>query len=115
MRNDQQSLASGQGGNALLNFIFVLRVGEGGGLVQNDDGRIFQQHPRDGDALLFAAGEPFAGFARRGVVALRQLCNELLALGGPGSGLHLLIRGSGVAQADVFQQRAAGSYPASQS
>ena len=30
-----------------------------GGLVQNDDGRVFQHGPRDGDTLLLAAGRTY--------------------------------------------------------
>ena len=98
------SSVSGQGGDALLDLVLVFRVGEGSGLVQDHDGRILQQHPGDGDALLLTAGQPLSGLARRGVVALRQLGDELLALRGPGGGLHLLIGGGRVAQTDVFQQ-----------
>ena len=78
-------LAPGQLGNGLLDEVLVLRVNAGGCLVQNDDGRVFQDGPGDGDALLLAAGQALARLARRGVVALGQFADKLLALGGSGS------------------------------
>ena len=102
--DDQQGLALGQGRDALLDLIFIFRVGESGSFVQNDDGGILQQHPGNGDTLLFAAGKSLARFARRGIIALRQLGDELFALGCPGGGLYFFIGGRRAAQPDVFQQ-----------
>lgn len=47
----------------LLDVAFVVRVHAGGGFVEDDDGRVFQYAARDGDALLFAAGELLAAVA----------------------------------------------------
>ena len=76
----QQRLALRQRRDALLDLVFVFRVGKCGGLVQNDDRRIFKHHAGDGDALFFAAGQPPARLSGRGIIALRQFPNELLAL-----------------------------------
>ena len=57
VRNDDERLTLREPRNTLLNDSFILRVGVGRGLVQNDDWRIFQHGAGNGDALLFAAGE----------------------------------------------------------
>ena len=54
-RDDRLSL--GQLGDRLLDQVLVLRIDAGGGLVQNDDGGVFQNGAGDGDALLLAAGD----------------------------------------------------------
>ena len=107
MRDDEQRFAARQGRDALLELFLVLRIGERGGLVEDDDGRVFQHHARDGDALLLAAGQALAGLARRGIVALRESGDERITLRGAGRGPSLLVRGGWVAEADVLKQRAA--------
>ena len=49
-----------------------MRVERAGGLIQDQDARVFQDDPGDGDALLLAAGELVAPLADDGVVALGQ-------------------------------------------
>ena len=107
MRDDEQGLALRQRGDAALDLVLVFGVGEGGGLVEDDDGRVFEHHARDGDALLFAAGQALARFTDRRVIALRQLPDELFTLRGAGGSPDLFIRCLRVAEPDVFQQRAA--------
>ena len=48
-----------------------VRVERAGRLVQDQDARVLQDHARDGDALLLAAGELVAALADHRVVALR--------------------------------------------
>ena len=105
VRDDEQRLALRQRGDAALELVLIFGIGEGRGLVQNDDGRVFEHHARDGDALLFAAGEALARLARRRVVALRELFDEFLALRGARRGPDLLVRRARIAEADVFKQR----------
>ena len=52
----EDGLSFRQGGQGLLDQVFVLRVHAGSGLVQDDDGRVFQDGPGDGDPLFLPAG-----------------------------------------------------------
>ena len=49
-----------------------------GGLVQNEDGGIFQDHPRNGQALLLAAGELEAAITHLREIAVGLLGNKLM-------------------------------------
>ena len=62
-------------------LLFVFGVDIGGGFIQNDDGRVFQHGPGDGEPLAFAAGEGSSRLADDGVVALGQFQNEIVAAG----------------------------------
>ena len=53
----------------LLHEVFGLVVQRAGRFVEDQDRRIFQKHPRDGDALLLSAGEADAALADVGIVA----------------------------------------------
>ena len=54
MGDDKQSFPFCQSSNGLLNFFFVLLIGERSCLVQNHDRGIFQNHAGNGDALFLA-------------------------------------------------------------
>mgnify|MGYP000687891786 CR=1 FL=1 len=102
----EDRLPLGQGGQGLLDQVLVLRVHAGGGLVQDDDGRVLQNGPGDGDALTLSAGELLTRVPGGGVPAVLQTADKLLALGCPGGGEYLLIRGPRSAQPDVLLQGA---------
>ena len=91
MGDDQKGLALCKGGDAALELILVLGVGKGCRLVEYDYRRVFEHHSRDGDALLFAARKTPSGLSGRGIIALRQLGDELFALGGSCRGFDLFI------------------------
>ena len=67
-------------GQSLLNGSFVLHIQAGGGLVQQDDGRILQEGAGDGDALTLAAGKSAAVLADVGVSLVRQLLGKFIAV-----------------------------------
>ena len=69
----------------------VLGVQRAGRLVEQQDRRILQDGPRNGDALALAAGQPGAALAEEGVVALRQFRDELVGHGRPGRGLEFRV------------------------
>ena len=53
----QHRFVPGQRLKGLLDLMLVLRVSEGGGLVQHHDRGVLQNGPGQGDTLLFPAGE----------------------------------------------------------
>ena len=87
----QQRLSFGKGHDGPLDLVLVLRVREGSCLVQNDDGRVLQNCPGDGDALALSARELLTRVPGGGVPAVLQTADELLTLGCPGGGEHLLV------------------------
>ena len=78
-----------------------------GGLVQNQDGRVLQEHTGNGDALLLAAGELDPSLAHIGVVAVLQSPDKAIGPCQPGSLLNFLPGGTGLAIGDVLGHRAA--------
>ena len=103
MGNHEDRLAPGQPGKRRLHPGFVVRVRKGRGLVQNDDGRIFQHDAGDGDALLLAAGEVDALRADHGIRPVGKLFQDIPALGIFQRGQHFLPGGVGPAHAHVVQ------------
>ena len=59
-----------------LHLLFGFRIECGGGLVQQDDRRVFDERARHGDALALPAGELGAVLAHRGIVAERKASLE---------------------------------------
>ena len=55
MRDDQQRFPFCQSSDRLLDFFFVLLIGERSCFIQNHDRGIFQNHAGNGNALFFAA------------------------------------------------------------
>ena len=104
MRDDQRgpplSGAVGRRGDGLL----AGRVEVGHRLVHHQDRRVLQQRACDRDALPLPAGHPRAELPGHGVVAVGQLDDELVRLGGPGGRLDLRVGGVGAAEPDVVPQ-----------
>ena len=70
MGHDNQRLSRHQLTDSLLDQRLVLGIGIGGRLVQNDDGRLLEHGPRNGDALPLSAGEAVPGITGHGIIAL---------------------------------------------
>ena len=100
----QHRFVPGQRLKGLLNLVLVLRVGEGGGLVQHHDGGVLQNGPGQGDALLLPAGEVDAPGAYHRVQPLGQLFRMSSHWAAWGSGKHLLPGGVRPGGPDIFQQ-----------
>ena len=81
MRDDQHGAARHQPVEGVLDEAFAFGIEGGGGLVENQDGRIPEHGARDGDALPLATGEQGAAVAHGGVVAQRQLFDESVCTG----------------------------------
>ena len=101
------------GGSAFGDFLQVLhhnglafRVQRAGGFVEDDDAGLAQQGAGDGNALLLAAGKVDGTLLQPGVVALRQLLDELVRPG-HARGPHDILEGRGRhAHADIVLDRA---------
>ena len=61
------------------------------GVVEDEDARVHDERPRDGDALALAAAEREAALADDGVVALGEGFDELVGLRGLGRRAHLVV------------------------
>ena len=84
---DDDGGASGQEAlKGLLNEFFRGGVHAGGGFVEDEDGAVFEQGAGDADSLFFADAELDAAFADLGVVAVGELGDEWMAVGGFGGG-----------------------------
>ena len=55
MGNHKQCFSFRQRSDGLLDFFFILLIGECGRLIQNHNGGIFQNHARNRNALFFTA------------------------------------------------------------
>ena len=109
-----QAVGDGQGGAAMgqlfkalahQDLAFVVQCA--GGLVQNEDGRVLQEHPRNGDALLLSAGELDTTLTHIGIKAILQGQNELFRPGQTRRFHDLFAGGAGLAVGDVLGHRAA--------
>src|SRR5439155_11565979 len=101
VRDDESSSAKHQVGERLLHEHLGLRIQFGGGFVQNENGRILQNRARNGDALPLAAAQARAAFANHGVIALRQLDDEIVRQRGLRGGNDFFLGNIGQAVADV--------------
>lgn len=79
--NGDHRLAPRQLGDRRLDQVFVFRIDACGGLVQDDNGGVLQDGPRNGDPLLLAARKGGPALAYDRVIALRELFNERVAAG----------------------------------
>ena len=71
-------------------FMLRARIDRGQGVVENQDRRLQQDRPGDGQPLPLSARKIAAMFADDRVVAVRQFANELVGRGDAGRALDLL-------------------------
>lgn len=98
--DDEQGAAGRERGQRVLDQRLGVRVGVRGRLVEDEDRRVGEQRPRDGQALGLTAGQGDAR-AEYGGVAVGQGQDAVVEVGGAGAPLDLLVGGVGAAQADV--------------
>ena len=103
MRDHDDGAPLGEAGERLLDERLVFGIGERGGFVEHDDGRILQDGASQRDALLLATGKVRAIRADKRVDAVRKLCQDVVALGCSERGKRLLAGGIGPRGAHVFQ------------
>ena len=77
--DDQDGLSFKKPRQRALHLRFVLHVQRGCRLIQQDDGRVFQERTGDGNTLTLAAGELCSIFADGRRITLRQFFHELIA------------------------------------
>src|SRR5438445_11524510 len=88
-----------------LNQRLRFRVQAGSSLVKNQDSRIGQNRPRNGDALLLPAGELYPALANdRVVFALKRLCKFVDARD-VASGEDLFFGRIGPRESNIFSDR----------
>ena len=78
-------------------------VHRGGGVVEHQHPRVRQQRPRDRQPLALSPGHRQAALAHLGLIALRQLRDELVGLGAPGGLFDLLAPRPGPGVGDVLR------------
>ena len=76
----------------ILNQFFRLGINGGGGLVQNENGRIGQNCPRKRNQLLLACGQQASAFTHIAVISLFHFRHNHVRRHIPGRLLNLLIR-----------------------
>ena len=74
-------------------------------LVKDEDGRVAEQRPGDGEALALAAAHPHAAVSEDGLIAGREARDELVQLRRLGGGDDLLVGRVGAAEGDVRPHR----------
>ena len=79
----------------------VLGVEVAGGLVEDHDAGVLQQHAGDGQALLLAARQAVAALADQGVEPVGQGGDHVVDPGGPAGRLQLGVGGVGAGVAQV--------------
>src|SRR5271165_475466 len=105
MRDDEDGSPRDDGLHVLLDDALALIVERAGRLVEDQDARLGDQRPRDGDALPLTAGETAAALAHDRIVALRQLENEIVGPGQPRGRNDAVDRHARIGQADVVPNR----------
>ena len=76
-------------------------VERAGGFVEDQNRRVPEQCPGNRDPLPLATREPRTPLAQTGVVAVRQLGDEAVGVGGAGRRFDLGLSGVGPAERDV--------------
>lgn len=89
----------------LVDLVLDAGVHGGGGVVEDEQPRVGEDRAGEGDALALAAGEGEAVLADLGVVAVGEVPDEAVRLGGAGGGLDLVVRRVGTAVRDVAADR----------
>src|ERR1700685_477774 len=101
MRNHKHRAAAHQIMQGGLHQSLRLTIQRGGGFVQNQDRRIFQDGARNRDALAFSSGETYATLANHFVVTLGQRMDEVMRQSGAGCGFYFFEPNMRLAVSDV--------------
>src|SRR5215211_680841 len=91
--NDQGRLSGHEAIQGFLDLRLALDVEARHRLVQDQDGDVPDNGPRDSDPLSLAAGEGIAPLAEDGVVSVLEADDEVVGVGGTGNSLYLVVCG----------------------
>ncbi len=105
--DDEAGAILHQLGHGLLDEHLGAGVDRTGGLVEDEDLRVGQEGPRDGEQLLLPLGDVGGVVVHDGLVAVGQGVDEMVGSRRPGGRLHLLIGGPLPAVGDVLPDGAA--------
>src|SRR5258708_18769164 len=75
--------------------------------IQNQNGCIPQDGPRDGDALFLSARESSASLGDEGLIALREPLNKLIGVGGHRGSNDFFVARTGTTKSNVLADGAA--------
>ena len=103
--DDQRGAPLHQDAQGAVDALLDLDVDGARGVVEDQDGRVDEQGPGDGDALALAARQRVPPFADHGVVPLGQVADEPGGAGGLGGRLDLVHGRVGPPVGDVVPDR----------
>ena len=106
MGDDEGGTPLGQFVKGPLDAGFGDRVQSGGGLIQNENRRVFQEDAGDGHPLLLSAGQHDASLTHIGLEAVRHVHDIVVDLRPLGRLDDLILGGIGPAIADIVQDGA---------
>src|SRR5271157_6387326 len=89
-----------QKGPMYLQFRDVIQVG--GGFVQNQDGGVFEEHARDGNALFFTTRQFNAAFPNDRVEFIWKIHDKIIDIRMLGGGDYFFISGTGSPIKNIF-------------
>ena len=105
MGNHNNGLVSRQLFHRMLNQLFIFRINVGGRFIQNNNRRILNHRARNGNALLFAAGQRRTVLSDDRVVLIRQLHDKIMAARTLCRVNHFLVRRIRLSKANVIGNR----------
>ena len=101
MGDDQDRPAWCQPLDAVVQRGRVLRIQVRAGLVEDQEGRVFEERAREGQPLRLTSAQTCSSLADHGVVAGGQGCDELVRMGQARGGDDRVTRGVGARQEDI--------------
>ena len=99
--DDQHGAASKQPGQRIADQRLAPGIQAGRDFIQDEDRRILQERPSDGQTLPLPAAQPGALLAQRRIVAARQRLDELVGVSSPGRSDHGIHAGLRPREADI--------------
>src|ERR1700728_4208700 len=87
-----------------LNDVLAVTIERAGCFIQQQNRRVLEDRPRDGDTLPLSAGQLDGPLSHQSVVAMIKLDDELMRIRPPGCQLHCLIGRARSAVPDVLQE-----------
>src|SRR5919108_1449083 len=90
MRDDENGAAQQKTLEGLQDGCLCPDIHSTGWFIKNQDGRIFQESARKGNALTLASREPHTSLSNRRLITLGEVRDELVRIGGSGGRVNLL-------------------------